>query len=62
NYLEFSTADECVEKVTLLMENKEKRNAMMQDNFIYYNNYLRPDMLVWNTLMAALKFENPIHI
>jgi hypothetical protein len=61
NYLEFSTADECVEMVTQLMENKEKRNAMMRDNFTYYNNYLRPDMLVWNTLMAALKFENPIH-
>ena len=55
NYLEFSTLDECVEKVALLMENKEKRCAMMLENFRYYNNYLRPDMLVWNSITAALR-------
>lgn len=50
NYLEFSTADECVEQVHFLMDNPEKNYEMMVNNLQYYHLYLKPDMLIWNTL------------
>jgi hypothetical protein len=53
NYLEFTTADECVAATVALSEAPAKRLAMMRRNFGYYHAYLRPDSLIWNTLQAA---------
>lgn len=50
NYLEFSTAEECVESVKSLIDNPGKLYQMKQTNQAYYSRYLRPDVLVKNTL------------
>jgi hypothetical protein len=50
NYLEFSTPDECVDKVTILLKDNVRRYEIMRNNYLYYQQYLRPDMLVGNTL------------
>ena len=53
NYLRFDTPDECVEKVVKLFEDKSLRDELMQNNFDYYQNFLRPDKLILNTLLIA---------
>lgn len=50
NYLQFSTADELVEKLNFLIKNTDKIANIMNENNIYYNKYLRPDKLVFNTI------------
>lgn len=50
NYLEFSTASECVRSVMRLYENPGQCYEMMLANHSYYQRYLRPDILVWNSL------------
>ena len=54
HYLEFTTPGECVEAVGRLMDNRQMRTEMMFANHRYYENYLRPDKLVWNALEIAL--------
>lgn len=53
NYFEFTTVDECVARVFSLLRERNKRHTMMQANYDYYQNYLRPDALIWNTLTVA---------
>ncbi len=55
NYSEFSSPDECVSKTIELVEQPQKRYEMMKSNHAYYNAFLRPDMLVWNTLQVVIK-------
>lgn len=50
NYLSFRTPQECVEAVAKLVDNPERLQAMKRANAAYYRQYLRPDMLVRNTL------------
>lgn len=50
NYLSFRTAQECVEAVAELAENPQRLQAMKRANAAYYQQYLRPDVLVKNTL------------
>ena len=54
NYLEFSSPEECVEKVDQLFSNRELRNYLMTNNARYYQSYLRPDSLILNTVLTAL--------
>lgn len=54
NYLEFNSPQECVEKVQLLFGNIELRYSLMKNNYDYYHAYLKPDILVWNSLQLAL--------
>jgi hypothetical protein len=54
NYLEFDTVDGCLEHATRLMENSQQRYEMMLDNHAYYHSFLRPDMLIWNTLQVVI--------
>ena len=54
NYLEFSSPTECVESATRLIENRDLRCAMMMENFRYHRSFVRPDVLVLNTLAVAL--------
>jgi hypothetical protein len=53
NYLEFATADECIEQARRLFSDRALRNRLMSNNTRYYNAWLRPDMLILNTLLAA---------
>lgn len=50
NYLSFRTAQECVEAVAKLVEDPQRLQAMKRANAAYYRDYLRPDVLVRNTL------------
>jgi hypothetical protein len=54
NYLEFGTPEQCAERCTRLMEHRATRNALMLNNALYYQSYLRPDALVSNSLLKAL--------
>ncbi len=54
NYLEFTTAEECAAKVVELYTRPEERWAMAARNLNYYYHYLRPDALIWNSLMTVL--------
>ncbi len=50
NFLSFCTAEECLEAVRTLAEDPERLYAMKLANEQYYQKYLRPDVLVKNTL------------
>lgn len=54
NYIEFATPEQCVENAVRLCENAQLRHLIMQNNFRYYNEYLRPDILIKRTLDIAL--------
>jgi hypothetical protein len=53
NYLEFTSVDTCVQAVQRLVADGDFRYQMMQNNYNYYHNSLRPDKLIWNTLEIA---------
>ena len=50
HYLSFETVEECLAAVQKLVEDPHLRLSMKQANARYYSQYLRPDMLVKNTL------------
>ena len=50
NYLEFTTAEQCVGQTLLLLDDQQKRTEIMENNSRYYNEYLAPDKLIWRTL------------
>jgi hypothetical protein len=54
NYLEFRSIDECVQHVVRLLEDADLRRAMMASNAAYYQSYLRPDVLVMNSLASVV--------
>ena len=54
NYLSFSSSVELIEKCNYLLNHQEKSREMEQNNINYYFNYLKPDVLVWNTIKQAL--------
>jgi len=53
NYLQFATVDECVEQARRLFVDRELRQRLMSHNARYYHAFLRPDMLILNTLLSA---------
>lgn len=53
NYLEFTTAEQCVNQTLLLLNDQQKRAEIMENNNRYYNEYLSPDKLIWRTLEIA---------
>ena len=57
NYLQFDTADECVEQVHKLRSNKALMANMMRANHSYYINHLAPDKLVMSSLQRALNLN-----
>lgn len=50
HYLSFETVEECLDAVERLVQDAELRFAMKQANAQYYQEYLRPDALIRNTL------------
>ncbi len=52
NYLSFTDAESCVEKVRELLDN-DRRYRMMQNNKSYADSYMHCDTLVRNTLKEA---------
>jgi hypothetical protein len=53
HYLGFDTAQECIRAVETLLEDPQRVYQMKKTNEKYYKNYLRPDMLIQNTLDIA---------
>lgn len=50
HYLSFESVEECLDAVDRLVKDPELRFAMKNANAEYYQKYLRPDVLVKNTL------------
>ena len=50
NYLQFTSANECMERIERLVQDSELRYQMQKNNEEYYRKYLRPDKLIQNTL------------
>jgi hypothetical protein len=57
NYLEFSTPDGCVQAAARLVDDPALRWQMMVNNMRYYAQYLRPDMLIWQSLSAVVELD-----
>jgi hypothetical protein len=53
NFLSFSSPDECVACVDLLFSDPEAMHQMMVNNFLYFTQYVRPDMSLLNALITA---------
>lgn len=51
NYLTFESPDELISKILYLQRNRDEMKKMMIANYQYYQAYLRPDILVLNTLL-----------
>lgn len=54
NFLAFNSIDDCIENTAKLIADDGQRYQMMLNNARYYHSYLRPDMLVLNSLIVAL--------
>lgn len=57
NYLMYNDENELLNQINTLLNNKEALFEMMNHNFQYYNNYLRSDKLVLNTLLKIHQNE-----
>jgi hypothetical protein len=55
NYMEFTNTEELIAGISTLMTDRAALMAMMQSNARYYNNYVRPQNLVFNTLLRVLE-------
>jgi len=53
NYLTFTTAEECAVQARRLMSDSDLRHRLMTNNARYFNAWLRPDMLILNSLLTA---------
>lgn len=54
NYLSFIDSDSLILGIEKL---KKSKSQMMLNNYHYYNNFIRPDSLIMNSLFLAL--DNP---
>jgi hypothetical protein len=57
HYLEFSDPENCVKNATRLFSDKALRDSIMTNNAKYFHAYMRPDVLVLNSLLTALGEE-----
>ncbi len=53
HYLEFTSADECVEAVSTLLEDAQLRQKLMEQSHAYYQQYLPPDVTMRRILSLA---------
>lgn len=54
NYLEFSSVEECLDNVQLLMDSPDLLYNMKKANQKYYETWLRPDKQLWNALQIII--------
>ena len=57
NYLPFQTTEECIEKALELANNDDLRFEMMKANQAYYQNYLKPEKIVMNTIEKVVESQ-----
>lgn len=55
NYLAFATAEECIDAVQKMVDSPDKLYAMKKANEEYYQKYLKPEVLVKNSLELVEK-------
>jgi len=60
NYLSFQNTEELITSIQRLMDDKDLQFNIMNNNFQYYNNYVRPDKLVLNSLLKV--YEDHLHV
>lgn len=54
NYLTFSTVDECVKQIDVMLDNKDLLKQMKQANRLYYITNLEPESLIKNCFARLL--------
>jgi hypothetical protein len=54
NFYEFETADQLIDQINRLRTNNDELLNMMRENHHYYNNFVKPENLVMNTLLTVL--------
>ena len=57
NYFEFENEESLLQQIDLLLSNKDLLVQTMKNNYHYYNNYLKPDILVLNTLVTIANHD-----
>lgn len=57
NYFEFDSEEKLLQQIDLLLHNKDLLVQTMKNNYHYYNIYLKPDILVLNTLVTIANDE-----
>lgn len=62
NFLEFETPEQLLTAVEKLLLNEELTLSLMKNNFHYYNNYVKPQNLVLNTLITILNESEDLKI
>ena len=60
NYLSFSSLEQLEERCDFLLRHEKERSSMEKNNIDYYFHYLRPDVLVWNTIKYVVDIQNGI--
>ncbi len=55
NYLAFDSIEQCIENVQRLFEDRELLYHMKEENYRYYQEYLRPDKLVERAINIVVK-------
>lgn len=54
NFHEFETADQLITQIDRLRNNNDDLLNMMRNNYEYYNNFVKPDRLILNSLITVL--------
>lgn len=57
NYLEYSSVEECIKSVDILLRDSNLRESIEIENLEYYNKYCRPNKQIENTLSFVRKHE-----
>lgn len=50
NYIEFRTVEELISSLKDVIDDKQKRKYLMENNYNYYNRYVKPEIMVKNSL------------
>lgn len=58
NYLSYTTVDECLDIISNLLGNHQLIKDIEENNYEYYNSYLRPDRLIFNTIALILNLKS----
>ena len=57
NYIEFNNVNQLINTLKELMTNKKKRKSLMENNYDYYNCFVKPDKLIKNSLEKIIMKE-----
>jgi hypothetical protein len=62
HYLPFSDENTLLDKIEYLLTHPDKLLEMMKNNYRYYQNFVKPDSLVLNSLLTVYNLENRKHV